>query len=278
MMGGSSAASTYTPDDDDAKTEQAGGMFVTSSGYTTEEKEYTLVLYVTVTAGTNKTAYTITFDNNDGSKQTTNVSFTTDTAATFVESTREVAGNYSTPTRTGGYVFAGWQLGEGPQAKTITATADKTIAEALTEALATVKTDTTLKAVWTAPDVYVENGVWIINGVNTGIQVEGQDGAEGVGIKEITSALSEDGTKTVVTITLTNNSTYTVEIPSGANGANGTNGAQGAVGATGATGAAGEDAGAGLSVASLIVGIIAIVVALGAAGVVVVLLLKKKNA
>jgi beta-glucosidase len=282
--GGSSASVTYTPDDDDAAAELAGGMWVSSS-YTTEDCNFAFTVYLTIGTGSDTGAYTITFDNNDGTNTKTNVSFLTSEDAKFTESTRETVGNYATPTRESGYVFVGWQMvSAGPQAgpqagstNVISAAEGSTITAALNTALKDVKQDTTLKAVWQEPDVYIKDGVWIVNGVNTGIKVEGQDGsngkngADGVSVTGIEQGTSEDSSVTTYVVTLSNGESYTLSIPNGAKGDTG------ATGATGATGEAGKDAGAGASIASLVIGIVAIVVALGAAGVVVFVLLKKKQ-
>lgn len=122
--------------------------------------------------------------------------------------------------------------------------------------------------------IVIMNGFWYIDGVNTGVPVTGNDGADGIhginGADGLPGADGKDGvgiasitiTDGILTITLTDGTVVSGNVmgPAGANGANGADGAQGPAGPAGPAGADGA-AGCASTVAGTAVAAIAMAVA-----------------
>ena len=127
-----------------------------------------------------------------------------------------------------------------------------------------VSAEATIKVDWNYPSVTIINGVWYLNGVNTGIQAAGQvgetgaagidgvdgqdgkdglDGADGVdGVGIASASINENGELVIV---LTSGESINLGKVVGENGQDGATGPQGPAGEQGAQGPAGEQGPAG---------------------------------
>lgn len=143
------------------------------------------------------------------------------------------------------------------------------------EVTGSISQATTLTAVWKMPDVAIIDGIWWVNGENTGISAEGATGANGVDGKDgativAVAKVSSEGNVDTYVITMSDGSQHEFTITNGVNGTNGADGKDGENGKDGATGAQGEkgESGCGGSIAST-AGIAVAALALVAAGVVI---------
>jgi hypothetical protein len=249
--------------------QQGGGgdPFGATTTYTSEKTSYSTTIKISI----DKTSgYNVTFDSNGG--DTTNQIFGNANGATTTVSELKV----NKPTRAGGYTFLGWATTKDATE----GTTDLTTFGDVTEA-------TTYYAVWEAPAVQIVNGHWYINGSDTGISAtgaagangengaDGADGADGVSVSAFSIAESTDE-YTKYLFTFSDGSTYDFTVYNGTNGTDGKEGAS----VTGEKGEKGDKGDAGETVnatAGLALAIVALVAALAAGGVVVYVLLKKKN-
>jgi beta-glucosidase len=296
--GGKSGSSHYTPDADladDATTgssnrpagggDMMGGPNMSMTSYSTGTVVYSAVVTITVADPADKTITNVEFKDGNttlgkiGYENTTDT-LTADDLKAFI------------PTSTNGSTFLGW-------ATTANATEPNVVAGTTTVANATTTsqsqgqqpgqsaetvTTTAVYAVWAEPEIQIKNGVWYINGVSTGISAtgtagtngtdgtDGTDGSDGVGILSVDLVSSTDDDSTYRFI-FTDGSTYEFTLKNGATGKTGADGTS-VKGDAGKDGVDGKD---GSSVAGIVLGVVALVVALGAAGVVVFVLLKKKQ-
>lgn len=221
-----------------------------------EEVRYGMVTF-NVTGGFN-----VTLDGNGGTSMNIGVA---------TGSTLQGADIDFVPEREGGYVFKGWALA-----------ADAT--EVIDLSAVSYNEATTLYAVWDEPIVSVVNGNLWLNGKDTGITLEGMNGADGsdgadgndgVGILSIQKTSSE-GLVDTYTIILSNGETCTFNITNGANGADGADGLQGAAGVAGPQGERGEngsDSGMAISIVSIALTCVAVI----AVGAIAFVVLRKKN-
>ncbi len=127
-----------------------GTIFVYGAG---DDEVYTGQYKFTVNGGFN-----VTFSAN-GTKQ--NIGVGSGETTTF----GAIKGQLTTPVN-GAYKFLGWAT--TADAKTPNVTDTTSFNEA-----------TTLYAVWADPDIAIKDGVWWVNGVNTGISATGTDGKDG---------------------------------------------------------------------------------------------------
>jgi beta-glucosidase len=251
-------------------TEGGGFNMMGKTTYEAQDETYSATIVITIGGD----AYNVVFNANGGAGSDQIFGYANTETANV--STLKV----TEPTRDGGYTFAGWATSADASAKD---------AKALSE-LADVTSATTYYAIWEAPAVQIVNGYWYINGSPTGISAtgttgaagangtDGADGADGVSVTAFALVESTENSKTY-RFTFSDGTTYDFTVEDGATGATGAAGEagkDGTNGTNGTNGTDGVDGGSGSAVAGLVIGIVALVVAVGAA-VVVVLLLKKKE-
>ena len=64
---------------------------------------------------------------------------------------------------------------------------------------------------------YIQDGYWYIDGVNTNVPAEGEDGVGILSVEQTTTSTEDNGTN-IVTVTLTNGETFTFEVKNGRKG------------------------------------------------------------
>lgn len=167
----------------------------------------------------------------------------------------EIKGKIATPVN-GAYKFLGWAT--TADAKTPDVTDETTLSAA-----------TTLYAVWADPDIAIKDGIWWVNGVNTGVSatgtngVNGNDGTDGKDGVTPSIEISEDGYWVV-------NGVKSEVKAVGVDGAPGTPGENGTNGTNGTNGNGG-------SVFGIVGGVLGVVAVLGAGACVFLTLRNKKK-